>query len=84
MSAVLEYPTYDASEDCLTDREALERYRTEKANNPGAFVELHDLPCGEHWNVKVYTKAERERVIREMILQLVEEFRKQALQALPK
>ncbi|MDX6578012.1 MAG: hypothetical protein QOE96_3965 [Blastocatellia bacterium] len=84
MSTVLEYPTYDRADDCLTDREALERYRIEKANNPGAVVELNDLSCGEHWNVKVYTKAESERVIRERIRELVEEFKKAAQEALQK
>ena len=75
MSTVLEYPTYDETEHCLDDREALERYKVEKANNPSALVTLNELSCGEHWNVRVYkTKAEKEEYFRKRVRRLFERF----------
>lgn len=80
MSSVLEYPTYDETEHCLDDRAALERYKAEKANNPGALVTLNELHCGEHWKVKVYkSKAEREEYFRKRIRRLFERFEQIAL-----
>jgi hypothetical protein len=80
MSTVLEYSTYDETEHCLDDREALERYTAEKANNPGALVTLNELHCGEHWKVKVYrSKAEKEEYFRKKIRRLFERFEQTAL-----
>jgi hypothetical protein len=81
MSAnILEYPSYDEAEHCLDDREALERYRAEKAANPSALVTLNELHCGEHWKVKVYnSKAEKDEYFRKKIRRLLERFEKAAL-----
>lgn len=68
MSSVLEYPSYDEATNCLEDRDALEKYRAEKARNPGALVVLDELDCGKHWTVKVYeSKEEKEEFLRKRI-----------------
>lgn len=85
MSSVLEYPSYDEAEHCLDDREALERYRVEKANNPSALVTLDELHCGEHWKVRVYkSKAEKEEYFRKRVRRLFERFERRALDTLQK
>jgi hypothetical protein len=80
MSTVLEYPAYDEVEQCLDDKEAIERYRAEKAANPGAFVTLNELHCGEHWRVRVYkSRAEREEYFRKRVRRLIDRFNQIAL-----
>ena len=75
MSTVLEYPSYDEADRCLDDSEALEKYRAEKARNPGALIVLDELHCGEHWKVNVYdTKAEREKYLRDRIRRIFDRF----------
>lgn len=67
-SSVLEYPTYDEAENCLEPRKAVEQYRAERANNPGALVTIEELHCGEHWKVKIYkSKGEKEQYYRRRI-----------------
>jgi chitodextrinase len=74
-SSVLEYPTYDEADNCLEPRQAVEQYRAERANNPGALVTIEELHCGEHWKVKVYkSKPEKEQYYRKRVSRLWERF----------
>lgn len=83
MSTVLEYPSYDEADNCLDDKEALERYRLEKASNPDALVTLDELHCGEHWKVRVYkTKAEKEEYFRKRVQRAYKRFERLAIDAL--
>jgi len=85
MSSVLEYTSYDEAENCLSDKEALERYRAEKAENPNALVTLDSLHCGEHWKVRVYkSRAEKEEYARKQVRRLLEQFEQMALDFLQK
>ena len=85
MSSVLEYPTYDKADECLDGREALERYRTEKARNPKALVTLRELHCGEHWKVDVYaTQAEREKYLRRTIQRIIEKYYQRVIEEIEK
>jgi len=75
MSSVLEYPTYDEAENCLEPRQAVERYRAERVNNPGALVTLEELHCGEHFKVSVYqSRAEKEQYYRDRIQRILRLF----------
>src|SRR5690242_4311083 len=74
-SSVLEYPTYDEAENCLEPKEAVERYRAERASHPGALVTIEELHCGEHWKIKVYqSRAEKEQYYRTRIQRIWERF----------
>jgi hypothetical protein len=73
MSSVLEY-TYDDVHP-LDDREAVEKYREEKAASPDALVVIDDLGCGVHWAVKSYkTEREKEVYLRRRIERIWERF----------
>jgi hypothetical protein len=73
MSTVLEY-TYDDANP-LDDKEAVERYRTEKSAHPDAMVIIDDLGCGSHWQVKTYkTKEEKESYLIKRIDRILERF----------
>jgi hypothetical protein len=85
MSSVLEYTSYDEAENCLDNKEALERYRAEKANNPTALVTLDELHCGEHWKVRVYkSRAEKQEYARKRVRRLLERFEQMTLDFLEK
>lgn len=73
MSTVLEY-TYDEIKP-LDDKEAVEKYRTEKSIDPNAMVIIEDLGCGLHWEVKSYrTKDEKESYLIKRIDRILERF----------
>ena len=78
MSTVLEYPeypSYNETEQCLDEREAVERYQAEKSRNPNALIVLEELHCGEHWRVKVYeTRSEKDNFLREWIRRIFDCF----------
>jgi hypothetical protein len=73
MSAVLEY-AYEYKTRHLDDKEALEKYESEKKRNPNAIVVLDELDCG-HWDVQVYeSQEEKEEYLRERLADILERF----------
>ena len=59
-----DFVEYKYDPDHLTEKEALERYKLEKARHPNSIVTLDKLECG-HWTVKVYSSvSEKESALR--------------------
>ena len=60
MPEVLEYAPYDqASDEHLTEREAVDRYASARKEDPTALVVLDELDCG-HYRIRVKkTDAEK-------------------------
>jgi hypothetical protein len=73
MSSVLEY-TYDEIQP-LDDKEAVEKYTSEKSHYPDAIIVIDDLGCGSHWTVKTYrTDSEKEAFLRKSVEKILERF----------
>ena len=73
MSSVLEY-TYDEIQP-LDEKEAVEKYTSEKSNYPDALIVIDGLDCGNHWTVKTYkTDREKETLLRKTVEKMLEKF----------
>ena len=71
---ILEY-TYDYEDKPLDDKEAMEKYQSEKAQDPDALIILDELHCGRHWRVKTYkSTADKEAYFRKKVSNILERF----------
>ncbi len=74
MAAIIQEYSYEDDTFHLTDEEALETYRREKAIHPDALIVLDDLHCG-HWDVEVYkTRDEKEEYLGKKARSILERF----------
>jgi hypothetical protein len=61
------FDEYRYDTDHLSETEAFQQYRTEKALHPDSIVTLEKLDCG-HWAVRVYSSvSEKEALLRKKL-----------------
>lgn len=66
--------SYEYEKKHLNGKDALERFRKEKASHPNSLITLEDLDCG-HWTVNVYeTEVEKEAYLRKKLSDMISSF----------